>query len=328
MRRSLGFAFVLVTATAACNGGDTGTTGDDTTTPDASVIDPPARGFQVTSPEITIEPGQEITYCYYFRTPNTENMVIKKWVSSMSPGSHHLIMFTTTSDVQPPGTVSASQCGIGGASAQNLPAWMFAAQTPTAELALPTDDGAGKPLGQEIKAGTPAYVQMHYLNATDAQIKVHVTINAEAYDVGAVYTPTAPYITFNGNISIAPGATNDTETQTCATPPGTKFWLVSTHAHKQAVKTEVKNGMPTSTDVAFTSTDWEHPGTKAWMATPFYTFSGDKLTYTCTYNNTGSNAGRTITTGDSAQTDEMCMATGYYFPAPKSRICYNGFLIP
>ena len=331
MRHSLGFALVLglaVSSTlAACKGGDTGS-GDDTTSPDASVIDPPARGFQVVSPEITITAGQEITYCYYFKTPNTENMVIKKWASQMSPGSHHMILFGTQSEVQPAGTISATQCGVGGASAQNLPAWLYAAQTPTANLALPTDDGTGKPLGQEIKAGTPAYIQMHYLNATDADIKVHVTLNAEAFEANAAYTPTAPYITFNGNISIPPNATGDVETQTCGTPPGTKFWLVSTHAHKQAVKTEVKNGMPASTDLAFTSTDWEHPGTKAWMTAPFYTFTGDKLTYGCTYDNKGSNASRTITTGDSAQTDEMCMATGYYFPAPKSRICYNGFLIP
>lgn len=330
MRSSLGYGLVLGLALplAACHGGDTGTPGDDTTTPDASVIDPPARGFQVVSPEITIPAGKEITYCYYFKTPNTENLVIKRWVSKMSPGSHHMIMFTTPTEVKPAGTISDAECGVAGASAQNIPSWIFAAQTVDSELALPTNDGTGKPLGQEIKAGSPAYIQMHYLNSTDADIKVHVTINAEAYDAGAPYTPTAPYITFNNNISIPPGAVGDVETQTCNTPPGTKFWLLSTHAHKQAVKTEIKNGMPTSTDVAFSSTDWEHPGTKAFMQTPFYTFTGDKLTYACTYNNTGSNAAYTVVTGDSAQTEEMCMATGYYFPAPKPRICFNGFLIP
>ncbi len=330
MRKSLGFAFVLVTALSACGGGATPGGGDDTTAPDAAVIDPPppTRGFQVISPEITIPAGQEITYCYYFKTPNTENMVIKKWTSDMSPGSHHMIMFATTTETMPAGTISSSQCGVGGASAQNIPAWIFASQTAHAELALPTDDGAGKPLGQEIKAGTPAYLQMHYLNAGETDIKVHVTVNAEAYQATDAYTPTAPYITFNGSINIPAGAVGDVETQTCSTPAGAKFWMVSTHAHKQAVKTEIKNGMPASTDIAFTSMDWEHPGAKAWMATPFYSFTGDKLTYSCTYNNTGSNAGRTVTTGDSAVTDEMCMATGYYFPAPKSRICYNGFLVP
>jgi hypothetical protein len=46
---------------------------------------------------------------------------------------------------------------------------------------------------------------------------------------------------------------------------------MSTHAHKQAVKTTVKNGTVASTNIAFESTDWEHPGGVKWMATPFYT---------------------------------------------------------
>lgn len=333
MRSSLGFGLLglALPLVAACHG-DTGTTGDDTTSPDAAVVDPPKRGFQVVSPEITIPAGKEITYCYYFKTPNTEDLVIKRWVSKMSPGSHHMIMFTTATETKPAGTISDTACGVTG-SGTNFPAWIFAAQTEDSELALPTDDGAGKPLGQEIKAGTPAYLQMHYLNSTDADMKVHVTINAEAYDAGAAYTATAPYITFNNSINISENLTKDptileTATQTCATPPGTKFWLLSTHAHKQAVKTEIKNGMATSTNVAFTSTDWEHPGVKEFMQTPFYTFSGDKLTYSCTYNNIGSNYDRPIRTGDSAQFDEMCMATGYYFPAPRSRICVNNFLLP
>jgi hypothetical protein len=44
------------------------------------------------------------------------------------------------------------------------------------------------------------------------------------------------------------------------------------------------------------------------------------------YNNTGDNAGRTITSGQSAKTHEMCMATGYYSPAlgPKGCLMNDG----
>ena len=51
---------------------------DGTTAPDPSGVEPPERGFQVASPDVTIKPGEEVTYCYYFRTPNTETLVIKK----------------------------------------------------------------------------------------------------------------------------------------------------------------------------------------------------------------------------------------------------------
>jgi hypothetical protein len=314
--------FLLLAAVAAC-GTDHETdpmTGGGT--PDAPTgIDPPARGFQVASPDVTIMPGQEVTYCYYFRTPNTETMVIKKWSSVMTPGSHHMIMYSTASDAMPPGTISTSACGNFAAS--NAPSWTYSAQTPTNELALPADDGTGLPLGQEIAAGTPAYFQMHYLNATDAPLKAHVVLNAEAFDAGVAYTKTAPYVTYNSKISIAPNAVGDVESQTCAVPAGLKFWLVSTHAHQQAVKTAVKDGQPASTAVAFTSNDWQHPGAATWMTAPFFTFSTNKLTYECTYNNTGPNAATTVVAGPSAVTNEMCMATGYFFPATKPLLCLN-----
>jgi Copper type II ascorbate-dependent monooxygenase, C-terminal domain len=316
--------FVLLSILAAC-GNDGATDGDDS--PDASIpgggisLDPPARGFQVVSPDVMIMPGQEITYCYYFHTPNTETMVIKKWVSAMTPGSHHMIMYASNTDEMPPGTISTDTCG--GFAGSNAPRWTYSAQTPTNELALPSNDGTGLPLGQEIAAGTPAYFQMHYLNATDAPIHAHVVLNAEAYEAGVPYTKTEAYVTYNGNINIPPHAVGDLESMTCNVPANIKFWLLSTHAHQQAVQTTVKDGPSTSTATVFSSTDWEHPGAMMWSASPFYTFATNKLTYECTYNNTGPNAAKTVTSGPSAVKNEMCMATGYYFPATKPLLCLN-----
>ncbi len=307
------FAVLVVMAAATACGGDG-------SAPDGGV-DPPARGFQVVSPDVTIMPGQEITYCYYFHTPNTETMVIKKWSSVMTPGSHHMIMYATASDDMPPGTISSNECG--GFGTGNVPSWTYAAQTPTSEVALPTDDGTGKPLGQEIAAGMPAYFQMHYLNATDAPLQAHVTLNAEAYEAGVAYTKTAAYVTYNSRISIPPGAVDHVETMTCSVPANVRFWLVSTHAHKQAVKTTVKDGMPASTATVFTSTDWEHPGQMTWTSSPFYAFSTNKLTYECTYDNVGDNKLSIVEAGPSAAINEMCMATGYYFPATKPLLCLN-----
>lgn len=314
MRKSFGLGFVLASI-AACGG--TGAGGDDTIDPPGDAdVDPQARGFRIVSTEIDIPANTEVTYCYYFRTPNTEPLAINKWKSSMTPGSHHMIMYTTTTDVMEPGTVSSGSCGLGTGTINNQPVWTYAAQTPNAEVALPTDDGNGMPLAQDIAPNTPGYFQMHYLNATDAAIKVHVELEAEALPAGAQYTKTAPYITYNDDIDIPPATNNWVETKTCTTPAGAKFWTVSTHAHKQAVKTEVMSG----TDVAFASEDWEHPGTKDWMSAPFYTFANNQLTWSCTYNN--ADPSRTIRSGDSAETEEMCMATGYYFPATTPKICY------
>lgn len=321
MRTSLA-CVLLSSSLVACGSSGNGPIGDDDVPADSNpdLPPPPDRGFRVVSPDITIEPGQEITYCYYFRTPNTEKLAIKQWKSDMTPGSHHMIMYTTQSDAQPVGTVSSQDCGLGTGGSLNIPAWTYSAQTPTAEISFPTDDGAGKPLAQEIAPNTPAFFQMHYLNATDQPIQAHVTLDAYALEASASYTQTSPFITFAGDLSIPPGATNFVEARGATPAAGTKFWMMSTHSHKQSVKTRVLDG----TTEVFTSTDWEHPGASTFMTpTEFYTFQTGKLTYECTYDNTGSNANRTVKTGDSAEFDEMCMASGYAFPAATARFCYG-----
>jgi hypothetical protein len=100
---------------------------------------------------------------------------------------------------------------------------------------------------------------------------------------------------------------------------------MSTHAHKQAVKTRVLDG----TAEVFTSTDWEHPGASMFM-TPaqFYTFESGQLTYECTYDNTGSNKNVTVKSGSSAEFDEMCMASGYFFPALRAKFCLRDSVLP
>jgi len=318
MRSSL--AFALFGLAAACGGSSSG---DDVVTPPDSndtLPPPPDRGFRIESPDITIMPGQEITYCYYFHTPNTETLAVSQWQSVLTPGSVHRIMFQTPGgDSQPEGTVSDQNCGL-GASGTSAPIWTYATQTEESELLLPTDDGAGQPLAQEIKPGTPAFFQMHYLNATDQPLTAHVVVDAFALDAGAAYTSTSPYVTYNGNINIPAGATNFVVSQSCDTPANSKFWLMTTHSHKQSIGTRVLDG---SNEVVV-STDWEHP-TVAEMSSPFYSFTTGKLTYECTYNNPGNTP---IQDGESAATDEMCMASGYFFPATKPVFCYNNFILP
>jgi hypothetical protein len=329
MRSSLALALMLAAATAcgtdpAIGGDDTG--GGDDGTGSGSNVDPgdpapPARGFQLKSPEITINPYEEVTYCWYFKTPNTEQYSIKKWTSHMSGGSHHLILFFTNSLSQPEGTVSADNCGFGGVG--NVGQWVYAAQNIDQELALPSDDGTGKPLGMDVKAGQTGFLQLHYYNSGEETLHVHAVINAEAHEANVDATKTFAYVTFNGNIDIPAGAVypqpGTVATNTCDIPSGSKVWLMSTHAHKHAIHTEVRNG----SEVVFESDDWEHPGAKAWMSSPFYSFSTGKLTYECHYNNPD---GPRIQTGDSAAKDEMCMASGYIFPATKTTICYNNLV--
>jgi hypothetical protein len=312
-------AFALLIVAAAC-GKNPSTGGDDTMTPDADMTGSNAgtAAFEIKSSDISLPHGVEFTKCYYFHTSNTSTVAINKWISDMTPGSHHLIMFLNTSGASQPadGTIDEN-CSFGN-SATNIPSWTYAAAVPHAEEDMPADDGNGLPLAQDIAPNTPGFIQMHYLNASDNDLTVHVDVKAYALPASVTtYTKTAPYITYTKGFTVPPG--NSTVTGSCPAPAGAKFWQLSSHTHKQGVEVKISDGATMSYDTM----NWEHPDVKQWQTAPFYTFSSNMVSWACSYVNGGST---TIQEGQSAATNEMCMATGYYFPAtgPKLEVMYYG----
>ncbi len=299
MRSSVLFlsASVVTSLVAACGTDPGGTPADE------------SPAFSVVSADVTIAPGEEVTKCFYFHTPNTEILHVHKWVSEMTTGSHHMIYFQALGGTQPAdGTIDDCE-GAG----QPLP--VYGAQTPHHEEDFPLDD-VGVQLAQVVVPNVAGYFQMHYVNAGDAPLTAHVELTAYALDDNTGFTRTDLFGTYNADINIPAHATNFKVSATCDVTQGAKFWSMSTHAHKQAVTTEVRDG----SQMLFRSADWEHPGAQQWSAPEFYTF-GSKITWECTYDNIGSNANNSIVDGQSARTNEMCMATGYYFPAAGPRGC-------
>jgi len=319
MRSTLAFALVMMAAACGKSTGSGGGGGGGGGGPDANDLGAPA--FSVQSSDITLQPGQEETYCWYFHTSNTSDVVINKWVSNDTPGSHHMILFTGGAE-HADGLDTTNSCGLGtSGGVSNPPIWVYATQQETQEEDLPSDDGTGKPLGQKIAANTEAALQMHYLNSGDSTLVAHVHLDAYALPAGTDYTETDAYITYNNDISVPPNSMNTLVTASCALPSNVKFWEMTTHSHKQSVETKVFDG----TGMLVDSTDWQHPTAMQWM-TPqtFYTFTSSSLTWSCNYDNDApppyepdgtSNADTTVVAGPSAATNEMCMAIGYFFPA-------------
>jgi hypothetical protein len=264
-----------------------------------------------------LQPAAAASYCYYFHAPNASALAIKKWTSDMTSGTHHLILSAGGAGQPADGTLSTAACGAGTGS--SLPPWLYASHTGHGELALPADDGTGKPLGMAVPAGQPMFIQMYFVNPTADTLAAHITLNAFAYAAGTTYTQTDAFVTYNSTISIPPGATNFVTSKTCSVPSGVKFWRVSTESHMQSTATDLKDG----STVLLTSTNWESPAAMTWLAMPFYAFTSGALTYECTYDNTGPNASSTVHSGPSMQTNEVCMAIGYFFPSTGPKFCLD-----
>jgi hypothetical protein len=280
----------------------------------------PHYGFEVQTPDITVPPGGEASYCYYFHAPNTTTLGVKRWASTMATGMHHLILFATydgswnPSDRQPPGTLTQSPCGLGDGTGNA--GWVYAAHDLSQELVLPTDDGLGTPLAVDVAAGQPLFLQMYILNVTDQPVTTSALLQADALAPGDAYTKTATYLTYNANISIAPNAVGATAQQTCATPVGAKFWWLSTRTHLHASSSQISD----ATSPLVVSSDWEHPAAATFGPPAFYAFSPAGLTYRCVYDNPGNMA---IHDGESEATDEACIGIGYFFPATRPSLCFN-----
>jgi hypothetical protein len=297
-------------------------TGIHIETPDYNANDPNAS-------QLVVQPGQEIFLCYYLTLPN-QAIDIGGFQSWMSPGSsHHFILYQQggtgspasgffAQPPQPNGTITTCNFGTG--------TWVYATSTPGAVVGMNFPAGVGLP----FTAATQVNLNMHFINPSSKilypKVKLNILFAKDVKEKAAVM------VSFNRQINIpaatASGPGTQTVSGTCTPPVGSKFFTMSTHTHKHAtaavidfvsggksleiVHTGQTNSYPTD-QVVGSGTDWEHPGVAEWVAPDFLTVQqGDSFTYSCSYTNTGTT---NVTVGETAASNEMCMAVGYYFPA-------------
>ena len=155
-----------------------------------------------------------------------------------------MIMYTTDTDVMPPGTVSASNCGGRRQRAQRPGLDLRRAERRWPRSRCRPTTAPASRSRRRSRRTPPAYFQMHYLNPSDEPIKVARDAQRRGATPPARRTRRPPRTSRTTTRSQHPGRTRRTTSRrkTCNAPAGAKFWMMSTHAHKQAVKTEVKNG--------------------------------------------------------------------------------------
>jgi hypothetical protein len=290
--------------TTGCGQGTSCTTAADLSAPATDL------GFQIETPDnaIVVQPGQEAFLCYYRTLPTTADIDVGAFQSWMTPGSsHHFITYEVgTSAFFPKQTDGTLQtCAFGGGT------WMYATSTAGQIIEMKMPDGVGLPLA----VGTQIMLNMHFINPTSTVAYPKVKLNF-VYAKNVQYKAAA-MVSFNRNINVpaatAAGPGRQTVSGTCAAPVGSHFFAMTTHTHGRGVDTNVGYVTPTGTTNLVHTTDWEHPDVALWSQPDFLTVGkGDSFTYSCAYANTSSSV---IRVGDTAATNEMCMAIGYYFPA-------------
>jgi hypothetical protein len=289
---------------AGCGQGTSCTPGNDLAPPSAG------QGFQLATPAngITVQPGQEAFLCYYKTVPNTGAVDIGTFQSWMTPGSsHHFIAYQMAPGgpgSQADGALVSCQFGGGGT-------WVYATSLPGVIVEMKMPSGVGLPLA----AGSQIMLNMHFINPGSTPVSPQVKMNV-LYAQNVQYKAAA-MTSFNAQINVPPATAAGPGTQTvqgtCTAPVGSNFFIVTSHTHKHATLAEVNYVSGGQTQNLVHTTDWEHPDARMWPGPKFLTIgSGDSFTYDCSYSNTGTSA---VTVGETAASNEMCMAISYYFPA-------------
>jgi hypothetical protein len=220
-----------------CKGLDSGYLGDDLciTAPD------PAYGVQfhfgpssyTDSAEVAqylLQPGDELTQCTYFLTPNTAAVYFNEYHSRMRPGSHHMLLFT-----QPAGGVTETPPDGGpldcnqGLNERNL----FGATTPTLDVTnfdgAPENDG----LAVQIPPTQQGVMQAHFINTGSEPILREVWANIVFTPESSVKTLGDPIFFLAGLAeNIAEGTSTTLHgTATVPSKAGDKFRLVVAEPH-------------------------------------------------------------------------------------------------
>ena len=210
----------------------------------------------------------------------------------MTPGSHHMFGFLNS-----PGTSSGLQ-DCGGLEFSD---YIHSAQTPQQANEYPAN------MGRLWQGGYGVRILAHYLNPGSSSIHATVSINFDVVDSKAVQTYVAGIFLNNATLSVRPGSA--TASHSYRLTQNINLMSGVSHMHKQGI------GFVANTSdgrTLYQGTNWDEPEPTVFNpAMPIN--SGTTITWTCTYNNT---TGRTLTFGESASTNEMCIFTGTFYPSP------------
>ena len=304
--------------------GDGGAPGIDWGT--TLTADEVGQAVTLTAIPFTVAAGDEVYMCQVFDNPF--GGVTTDFVSmhgTMSAGSHHFFLFsvTTTNTIVEPAVGTIGPCAGAGLEFHPFP---FLSQQPDWTVNYPTDS-EGKPMGYSLVGSNQVMINAHYLNASSESITANVSITITPAKAGVVQTHVGSLFLNNSSLSVPATATMSNPYQASETwsggsgvPATYSIFTSWSHMHQWGLKLSASTGSTTF----YSETNWNSPGlflhapgmqepsTATGPLSPVQMTSTSPITWDCSYYN---NTGATLTFGDSAQTNVMCIYIGQYYPA-------------
>jgi hypothetical protein len=309
----------LVLILSACDGGgdapdgggaDTGSPRDATTEdggggPDSAA--PPDTGLgwdaggttvdtrSLTAGPYSVPSGVERTQCVSFDLGNDAPAMIRAIRTSLTAGSHHMIVYHLDEAPDP----TPRDCA---AFAHGVASSLFIAQQAEASIVYP--EGAGFPVAAHQTIG----IEIHYINYLAGDpIDISGTVEFDLVEPDPAFGTVE--LVFTGDLSIdIPARGTATEVSFHAVPAGARLFGLTSHTHQWGTRATIHRGTDVSSpgEQLHVSTDWSEPPLD--LFDPPLTFAGGEgLILTCEYENTSD---RSVGFGTGFD-DEMCFLWAY-----------------
>jgi hypothetical protein len=280
----------------------------DASLPDADSFGPP---ITLTMNSFSVPPNSEVYKCQQFGNPFGQDVDLVKMVGTMSTGSHHFFLFNMSPSTGRSTTAPLEDCPQAGLEFHPFP---YLSQQPNWTVEYP--QGMGYPL---ISANG-LMMNAHFLNASAQTVTPQVTITIYPAKPGTVTTHIGTLFLNDSLINVPAGTTQAKPLAVTSSdiPIKDQSYTIFTnwsHMHQYSLDFQAS----TNGSVFYDEKQWDEPPlTTAATSSllPLKMAAGSQITWTCMYYNPTSKA---MPFGDSAQTDDMCIYLGQYYPAEGTR---------
>jgi hypothetical protein len=252
----------------------------------------------VTMQTFPVPANSEVFYCQTFANPWGKQVDIKSYDLSMDQGSHHFFAFYQANATNG----SVAPCAAGGLT---FGAFTFLSQTPKSVMTFPTTVGATLP------ATTGFNMNVHYLNTGSTSLTAHVTLTMYIAKSGVVTNHAG--VIFENNVTMMVPVTSMPVVSTSSNTINQDAYVLlsASHMHKfgkSFTSTYTPPGGQAQT--LYTTDQWDEPKPTTFQS-PLHLPSGTTITWSCTDVNTTM---QTLTFGEYAQTNVMCISVSIFYP--------------
>jgi hypothetical protein len=290
--------------------------------------------------DVMIPAGKELLECQYVAMPSDRGVIaVNSAESHYTPGSHHFLVYRTNLTSYPAGQDASHLCGSPGVtvakngggngltsveSSTGQTGSYYEAQTPNTRRDLPPG------IAHVFAPGEILMMTAHYLNTTDAAIDSMIEFRLHPMDVKDVKVEAGTFFLIDTQLNIPPHS-EVTFTKSCPMTKDITLGILWSHMHGRGYSFRAWTDDAAAT-AQLGGDVYVQPGPNAWeephiqnypVDPPVILHAGSKLMISCTYQNT---TDRTFTFGLSAETAEMCLLHGMYWPRldGATERCSNG----